>query len=102
MKVTINRNICGASLNACEHCFSFFAQHPEGVDRYCIVEQVDDGSDLLTLTLLTDQTERTVVLDEQQRQAVALDGWSSLVDFVPQFYRVDEQRIREVQASHQN
>ncbi len=87
MKVTINRNICGASLNACEHCFSFFAQHPEGVDRYCIVDQVDDGSALLTLTLMTDGRERTVVLDEAQRQAVALDGWSSLVDFVPQFYR---------------
>jgi hypothetical protein len=87
MKVTINRNICGASLNACEHCFSFFAQHPEGVDRYCIVEQVDDGSNLLTLTLLTDNQERTVVLDEQQREAVAMDGWASLVDFVPKFYR---------------
>ncbi|HZY41365.1 MAG TPA: hypothetical protein VFF59_05115 [Anaerolineae bacterium] len=87
MKVTINRNICGASLNACEHCFSFFAQHPEGVDRYCIVDQVDDQSDLLTLTLLTDNVERTVVLDEKAREAVALDGWASLVDFVPRFYR---------------
>ncbi len=87
MKVTINRNICGASLNACEHCFSFFAQHPEGVDRYCIVDQVDDHSDLLTLTLMTDNQERTVVLDEKAREAVAMDGWSSIVDFVPQFYR---------------
>jgi len=80
MKVTINRNICGASLNACEHCFSFFAQHPEGVDRYCIVEQVEDGSDLLTLKLLTDNTERTLVLDEKQRELVVrrlgLDGRS--------------------------
>lgn len=93
MKVTINRNICGASLNACEHCFSFFAQHPEGVDRYCIIEQVDDGSELLTLTLLTDSVERTVILDDKQREAVALDGWASLVDFVPQFYRGDERRL---------
>ncbi len=87
MKVTIDRNICGASLNACEHCFSFFAQHPQGVDRYCIVEQVEDGSDNLTLTLRTQGHENTVVLDEAQRQAVALEGWSSLVDFVPKFYR---------------
>jgi hypothetical protein len=87
MKVTINRNICGASLNACEHCFSFFAQHPEGVDRYCIVEQVEDGSDLLTLKLLTDDTERTLVLDEKQRELVASEGWASMVDFVPRFYR---------------
>jgi hypothetical protein len=27
------------------------------------------------------------VLDEQQREAVAMDGWASLVDFVPKFYR---------------
>ena len=87
MKVTIDRNICGASLNACEHCFSFFVQHPEGVDRYCIVEQVEDGSDVLTLTLLTDGQERTVALDEEQRELVVTEGWSSLVDFVPKFYR---------------
>ncbi|HZY43185.1 MAG TPA: hypothetical protein VFF70_00415 [Anaerolineae bacterium] len=87
MKVTIDRNICGASLNACEHCFSFFAQHPMGVDRYCIVEQAEDGSDLLTLTLRTEGHENTLVLDDAQREMVAAEGWSSLVDFVPKFYR---------------
>ena len=87
MKVTIDRNICGASLNACEHCFSFFVQHPEGVDRYCIVEQVEDGSDVLTLRLLTDGQERTLALDKAQRELVVTEGWSSLVDFVPKFYR---------------
>ena len=87
MKVTIDRNICTASLNACEHCFSFFAQHPQGVDRYCIIEQVEDGSDDLTLTLRSAEHEQTLVLDEKQREAVALDGWSSMVDFLPDFYR---------------
>ena len=88
MKVTIDRNVCTASLNACEHCFSFFAQHPMGVDRYCIVEQLEDGSDDLTLTLKTDgNQQRTLVLNEAQRQQIALDGWSSMVDFVPNFYR---------------
>ena len=87
MKVTIDRNICDAALNACEHCFSFFADHPMGVDRYCIVEQVDDGKDLLTLTLRTNGAERTVVLDEEKRKLVITEGWASLVDFVPDFYR---------------
>lgn len=87
MKVTIDRNICTAALNACEHCFSFFAEHPMGVDRYCIVEQVDDGSDVVTLTLRTDGMERIVMLDEAQRKLVATEGWSSLVDFVPDYYR---------------
>ncbi len=87
MKVTIDRNICTAALNACEHCFSFFADHPMGVDRYCIVEQVDDGSDLLTLTLRTDGFERIVKLDEDKRKRVITEGWSSLVDFVPDYYR---------------
>ena len=87
MKVTIDRNICSAALNACEHCFSFFAEHPMGVDRYCIIEQVDDGSDVLTLTLRTDGTERVVALDEAQRKLVAAEGWASLVDFVPNYYR---------------
>ena len=87
MKVTIDRNICDASLNACEHCFSFFIQNPEGVDRYCIVEQVDDGADKMTLTLLTDGQERTLELDDKDREMVASEGWASLVDFVPKFYR---------------
>ena len=88
MKVTIDRNICDAALNACEHCFSFFADHPMGVDRYCIVEQMHDGKDVLTLTLRTDGAERTLVLDEEKRRLVTTDGWASLVDFVPDFYRV--------------
>jgi hypothetical protein len=87
MKVTIDRNICDASLNSCEHCFSFFIQHPEGVDRYCIIEQVDDGSDKMTLTMLTDGLERTLVLDDKDREMVAAEGWASMVDFVPKFYR---------------
>jgi len=87
MKVTIDRNICEASLNACEHCFSIFAQHPQGVDRYCIVENVEDGSDGVTLTIRSDGREQTLELDEAQRQLVATEGWSSLVDFVPKFYR---------------
>jgi len=87
MRVTIDRNICTAALNACEHCFSFFAEHPMGVDRYCIIEQVDDGKDDLTLTLRTDDTERTLVLNDEQRKLVTTEGWSSLVDFVPNFYR---------------
>ncbi|HLF28940.1 MAG TPA: hypothetical protein VJG32_21650 [Anaerolineae bacterium] len=87
MKVTIDRNICNAALNVCEHCFSFFAQHPLGVDRFCIVEQVDDGSDKLTLTILTDGQKRTVELDDAQRQLVVTEGWASLIDFVPDFYR---------------
>jgi hypothetical protein len=87
MKVTIDRNICNASLNACEHCFSVFAQHPQGVDRYCIVEQVDDGSDVMTLTIRSDGQERTLELDEAKRQLVATEGWSTLVDFIPNFYR---------------
>ena len=87
MKVTIDRNICSAALNACEHCFSYFADNPMGVDRFCIVEQVEDGSDKLTLTIRSDGTERTVVLDNAQREMVVTEGWSSLVDFVPEFYR---------------
>ncbi len=41
----------------------------------------------MTLTLLTDGVERTVVLDDKDREVVATDGWASLVDFVPKFYR---------------
>jgi hypothetical protein len=87
MKVLIDRNICGAALNACEHCFSIFAQHPQGVDRYCILEQADDGSDTLTLTIRSDGQEQTVSLNDEQRQLVATEGWSSVVNFVPAFYR---------------
>ena len=87
MKVTIDRDICSAALSACEHCFSIYARNPQGVDRYCIVEEVEDGSDLLTLTIRSEDHEQTVVLDEAQRELVVTEGWSSLVDFIPSFYR---------------
>ncbi len=52
-----------------------------------VVERVEDNSNKLTLTLLTDGLERTLVLDNKDREMVASEGWSSLVDFVPKFYR---------------
>jgi ferredoxin len=87
MKVTIDRNLCTAALNACEHCFSVFVENPMGVDRYCIVERVEDGSEDMVLTLRSEDFERTLVLDEQKRRLVATEGWSSLVDFIPAFYK---------------
>ena len=67
--------------------FRFSFSTRKAWNRYCIIEQVEDGSDKMTLTMLTDGMERTLVLDDKDREMVAAEGWASMVDFVPKFYR---------------
>ena len=87
MKVTIDRNLCDHALPECERCFARFIKNPEGEDRACITEYVDDGNEILTLTLKYDNELEVLTLTPEQRQAVALDGWSQFVKVRPKFYR---------------
>lgn len=87
MKVTIDRSLCDHVLSECERCFARFMKDPEGVDRPCITDYVEDGDPVLTLTLRYDGLEEVLVLSPEQRAAVAADGWSSYVKVPPRFYR---------------
>lgn len=87
MKVTINRNVCPATLAFCERCLGQFLKYPMGYERRCFEEISDDGSDILTIELHTGDNDLTLQLDETQRQLLAGEGWAYFVDIPIPMYR---------------
>lgn len=87
MKVIIDRDLCNATLPFCQRCSAAFIRYPQGSDRHCIRDIVDDGSEHLTLHMLTDGRELTVELSDDQRELAAVEGWEILADFDPALFR---------------
>ena len=87
MKVIIDRDLCDASLGFCQRCSAAFIRHPEGYDRLCIRDVVDDGKDTLTLHLKTDGREIEMELDDETRDLAGIEGWEVLADFDPALFR---------------
>ncbi len=87
MQVTIDRNLCDHVLSECERCFARFIRNPEGEDRACIVEYVEEANPLLRLTLRYDGQEEVLIIPPEKRELVADEGWSNFVKVKPKFYR---------------
>ncbi len=79
MRVIIDRNTCGSWIAACEECFSAFLAH--GVpDRACVTSVVEDGSPNLTLLIHSGQHTTELVVTEENRAAIAAEGWRKFVN----------------------
>lgn len=104
MKVIIDRDLCNASLPFCQRCSAAFIRYPEGVDRLCIRDVIDDGQDSLTLQMLTDGRELNIELTDEQREIAAVEGWEVLADFDPALFRPGAlerwREIRRLPAEH--
>lgn len=87
MRVVIDRDLCDASLPYCQRCSAAFIRYPEGSDRLCIRDIVDDGQELLTLELRSDGRELIVELTDEQRELASVEGWEALADFDPALFR---------------
>jgi len=87
MKVTIDRELCDASLPFCQRCSAAFIRYPEGVDRMCIREIIDDGNDELTIVMRTDERTLEIKLTEDERELASIEGWEALADFDPALFR---------------
>jgi hypothetical protein len=87
MKVTIDRSYCDHVLPECERCFARYVRSPDGPDRPCITEYVEDGDPILHLTVRYDGLEETLFVTPEARERVILDGWSHYVRVPPKFYR---------------
>ena len=87
MKVFIDRDLCDASLPFCQRCSAAFIRNPQGEDRMCIREVVDDGKDTLTLHLKTDGRELEIELNDEMRELASVEGWEILADFDPALFR---------------
>lgn len=87
MRVVIDRDLCDASLSFCQRCSAAFIRYPEGTDRPCIRDVVDDGSDLLTIELLTDGRQLVLELSDDERELASVEGWEALAHFDPALFR---------------
>ncbi|MBK7216213.1 MAG: hypothetical protein IPH95_03870 [Candidatus Promineofilum sp.] len=88
MRVVIDRDLCDASLPFCQRCSAAFIRYPEGSDRQCIRQIIDDGSDLLTIVMETDGRHLVIELSEEERELASVEGWEALADFDPALFRV--------------
>ncbi|HNS39689.1 MAG: hypothetical protein LC131_09615 [Anaerolineae bacterium] len=97
MRVIMDRDLCDASLPYCSRCSAAFIRYPEGVDRHCIREVIDDGSDLLTIEMKTDGREFVIELSDEERELASVEGWEALADFDPALFRTGAmERWREL------
>lgn len=87
MKVTIDRDLCDASLPFCQRCSAAFIRFPEGKDRLCIREIIDDGEDDLTIIVHSDNKTLEITLSEEERELASIEGWEALADFDPALFR---------------
>ena len=87
MKVVIDRDLCDASLPFCQRCSAAFIRFPEGEDRLCIREIIDDGKETLTIDLRSDGRQMELELTDEERDIAAVEGWEALADFDPALFR---------------
>ncbi|MGD2079207.1 MAG: hypothetical protein PVH18_12545 [Chloroflexota bacterium] len=87
MKVFIDRDLCDASLPFCARCSAAFIRYPEGSDRLCIRDIIDDGKDALTLIVNSDNRTFEIELTDEERDLASVEGWQALADFDPALFR---------------
>lgn len=99
MKVVIDRDLCDASLPFCARCSAAFIKFPEGSDRMCIQDVIEDGKDALTIEMHTDNRVLTIELTEEQRDLASVEGWEALADFDPALFRLGAiEKWREIRT----
>ena len=97
MKVIIDRDLCDASLPFCSRCSAAFIRFPEGSDRMCIRDIIDDGKETLTIVMYTDDRVLEMELSEEDRELASVEGWEALADFDPALFRTGAiERWREL------
>ncbi len=97
MRVVMDRDLCDASLPYCQRCSAAFIRYPEGADRHCIRDVIEDGSPLLTIEMKTDGRELVLELTEGERNLASVEGWEALASFDPALFRTGaDERWREI------
>jgi hypothetical protein len=80
MKIVIDHDNCQHGGAFSDRCLSATILNPLGHERYCTAQVTDDGLPEMTVVLIMDAKEYTLVLrDEEERKAVAFEGWTAFV-----------------------
>ena len=99
MRIVIDRDLCDASLPFCQRCSAAFIRYPEGSDRLCVRDIVDDGVELLTIEMHTDGRTLELELTDEARELASVEGWEALADFDPALFRTGAlERWRQLRA----
>lgn len=61
----------------CERCFASVVQG-EGEGR-CVIEEVDDGQEALTLVVIEGESQKTYVLSEEQLAPFIGESWTTIL-----------------------
>ena len=104
MKIVIDRNLCDASLPFCQRCSAALIRNPEGADRPCIMEIVEDEKETLTVVMHTDNRTLKIELTDEDREIASVEGWEALADFDPALFRTGAlerwREIRQLPSDH--
>jgi len=80
MKIVINHDNCQHANAFADRCLAATIRNPLGHERYCAAQVEDDGQPELTVVLIFDGQEHSLVLrDEAEREAVASEGWPAFL-----------------------
>jgi hypothetical protein len=75
MRITIDRNLCGAWPPACEECFGVLVARGFPLDRACITGAWDDGWTDITAVIRSGRYVGTVRVTPENREAIISEGW---------------------------
>jgi hypothetical protein len=104
MKVVIDRGLCDTNLSYCQRCSAALIRNPEGYDRHCILDIVDDGQSTLTIEMFTDGRVLEVELTDEERELASVEGWEALADFDPSLFRTGAlerwRELRQLSTTH--
>ena len=80
MKITVNHDNCQHGGAFADRCLAATIRNPLGHERYCQAQMEDDGRPELTIVLIFDGQDHTLVLqDEDERERVASEGWPAFL-----------------------
>jgi hypothetical protein len=80
MKIVVNHDNCQHASAYADRCLAATIRNPLGHERFCAAEITDDGRPELTVVLIFDGQEHTLVLDEIKREYVATEGWPAFLE----------------------
>lgn len=81
MKVTINHDNCQHGGAFSDRCLAATIRNPLGHERFCTAQLEDDGASDLTVVLVMDGHEHTLVLHTPEEiEAASADGWLAFLE----------------------
>ncbi len=81
MKITIDHTACKHGGAFADRCLAATIRNPLGHERTCMAQMEDDGRPELTVTLMIDGQQHTIVLHNEAEQILAAsDGWVAFAE----------------------